>query len=284
MQDSNPHLEHALAQVRHDLKTPLNQILGYSELLLEEAADLSNTSTSNDLNRIRSASKALLNLINDQVTSGYLLNPDRVPKQNQDQHPSTLSQQYTTVLPYGHILVVDDQQTNREVLSRMLELCGLKVSQAEHGAEAVAILRDASSDQLPAIDVVLLDVMMPVQDGHATLLEIKSDPVLRHIPVIMISALDELDSVIRCIEIGAEDYLAKPFNPTLLKARLGASLEKKTPARCRTTTPSANRGNAETTLEGTLRCRELPLLSLPAPNRNSTLDRLETSTLLRTRW
>ena len=227
MQDSNPQLENALAQVRHDLKTPLNQILGYSELLLEEAADLSNTSTSDDLNRIRSASKVLLNLINDQVTSGYLLNSERVLKQTQELHTPPPIQQYTTVLPPGHILVVDDQQTNRDVLSRMLELCGLKVSQAEHGAKAVELLRNASSDQVPAIDVVLLDVMMPVQDGHATLLEIKSDPILRHIPVIMISALDELDSVIRCIEIGAEDYLGKPFNPTLLKARLGASLEKK---------------------------------------------------------
>ena len=73
----------------------------------------------------------------------------------------------------------------------------------------------------------LLDMMMPVLDGYGALSEIKNDPALRHLPVIMISALDELGSVVRCIERGAEDYLPKPFNPTLLRARIGAGLEKK---------------------------------------------------------
>jgi sigma-B regulation protein RsbU (phosphoserine phosphatase) len=78
-----------------------------------------------------------------------------------------------------------------------------------------------------AFDLVLLDVMMPVLDGYAALCQMKADRTLREIPVIMISALDELQSVVRCIETGAEDYLAKPFEPTLLRARIGASLEKK---------------------------------------------------------
>ena len=76
-------------------------------------------------------------------------------------------------------------------------------------------------------DLVLLDILMPDINGYQVLEQMKSDPELRHIPVIMISALDEIDSVVRCIEIGAEDYLSKPFDPVLLKARLGASLEKK---------------------------------------------------------
>ncbi len=77
------------------------------------------------------------------------------------------------------------------------------------------------------VDLVLLDVMMPELDGYETLQQLKADQNLRDIPVIMISALDEIQSVVRCIEHGAEDYLPKPFNPVLLRARIGACLEKK---------------------------------------------------------
>ena len=76
-------------------------------------------------------------------------------------------------------------------------------------------------------DLVLLDIMMPNMNGYEVLEQMKADDKLRHIPVIMISAVDEIDSVVRCIELGAEDYLSKPFNPTLLRARVGASLERK---------------------------------------------------------
>ena len=237
MQPDHSQIENTLAQIRHDLKTPLNQILGYSELLIEEADSSNPPNLSKDLQRIRSASKTLLNLLNTQVTSGFIFssNDQQLTTSHPEEHsPPPLENSFpkTSVnpnsqLPKGHILVVDDQQSNRDVLSRMLVASGLKVTQAQHGAEAIEILRSPPSEETTPIDVVLLDVIMPVQDGYATLVEIKSDSILRHLPVIMISALDELDSVIRCIEIGAEDYLAKPFNPTLLKARLGASLEKK---------------------------------------------------------
>ena len=92
---------------------------------------------------------------------------------------------------------------------------------AENGRRALEMLRAED------FDLVLLDILMPDINGYQVLEQMKSDPELRHIPVIMISALDEIDSVVRCIEIGAEDYLSKPFNPVLLRARLGASLEKK---------------------------------------------------------
>jgi sigma-B regulation protein RsbU (phosphoserine phosphatase) len=95
------------------------------------------------------------------------------------------------------------------------------VETAESGLVALATIRSQ------AFDLVLLDVMMPGVDGYTVLRELKSDPETRDIPVIMISALDELDSVTRCIEAGAEDYLPKPFDPTLLEARIGACLEKK---------------------------------------------------------
>lgn len=239
MQPDHSQLENTLAQIRHDLKTPLNQILGYCELLLEEADSSNPPNLAKDLQRIRSASKTLLNLLNDQVTSGFIFathnqqatSPQATSPQANHQNLETPFSKNpvnsNTQLPNGHVLVVDDQQSNRDVLSRMLVASGLKVTQAQHGAEAIEILKSPPTEETTPIDVVLLDVMMPVLDGYTTLVEIKSDSILRHLPVIMISALDELDSVIRCIEIGAEDYLAKPFNPTLLKARLGASLEKK---------------------------------------------------------
>ena len=120
------------------------------------------------------------------------------------------------------LLVVDDNDDNRYTLTRRL---------AREGYESVAIATNGREalDKLYSqpCDLVLLDVMMPQLNGYEVLERMKADPALRDIPVIMISALSEMDSVIRCIELGAEDYLPKPFNPTLLRARVGASLEKK---------------------------------------------------------
>lgn len=121
----------------------------------------------------------------------------------------------------GQVLVVDDNEMNRDLLSRRLQRQGYTVSMAEDGQQALDKLR------VDPFDLVLLDVMMPGMNGYQVLEHLKADPELRHIPVIMVSALDDIDSVVRCIELGAEDYLFKPFNPTLLKARINASLEKK---------------------------------------------------------
>ena len=121
----------------------------------------------------------------------------------------------------GKILVVDDNRMNRITLSRSVEQQGHVVSLAEDGHQALELLRTNE------FDVVLLDIIMPEMDGYQVLERVKSDPATRDIPVIVISALDEIDSAVRCIEIGAEDYLPKPFNPVLLRARLNASLEKK---------------------------------------------------------
>jgi signal transduction histidine kinase len=121
----------------------------------------------------------------------------------------------------GHILVVDDNRMNRIKLSRSLEHKGHHVGLAEDGEQALDMLR------AQPYDVVLLDIIMPGMDGYQVLEIVKCDPELRDIPVIVISALDEVDSAVRCIEMGAEDYLPKPFNPVLLQARLNASLQKK---------------------------------------------------------
>jgi phosphoserine phosphatase RsbU/P len=120
------------------------------------------------------------------------------------------------------ILVVDDNDDNRYTLTLYLDLEGYSsVETAQDGEEAIARLQTAE------FDLVLLDVMMPKVDGYQVLTWIKDQPRLRDLPVIMISALNEMNSVIRCIELGAVDYLLKPFNPVLLKARLGSTLEKK---------------------------------------------------------
>src|SRR5947207_14847625 len=120
----------------------------------------------------------------------------------------------------SRILVVDDNASNRDLLSRRLQRQGHTVLQAEDGAHALALV------EKEALDLILLDLMMPGISGYDVLARLKGDPRVRDIPVIMISALTELDSIVRCIEAGADDYLAKPFDPTLLRARVGSSLEK----------------------------------------------------------
>jgi len=121
----------------------------------------------------------------------------------------------------GSLLVVDDNRVNRLLLGRALEQLGHTVTFAENGRAALDALR-----QRPA-DLVLLDIEMPEMDGYQVLEALAADPALRDIPVVMMSSLEEVDSVARCIELGAEDYLFKPVNPVLLKARVGSSLEKK---------------------------------------------------------
>ena len=120
------------------------------------------------------------------------------------------------------LLVVDDNEDNRYALTRRLAREGYaNIATAVDGEQALELVRSKP------FDLVLLDIMMPKVNGYEVLAQMKADENLRHIPVIMISAVDELDSVVRCIEEGAEDYLSKPFNPTLLRARVGASLERK---------------------------------------------------------
>jgi CheY-like chemotaxis protein len=124
----------------------------------------------------------------------------------------------------GHILVVDDNPVNRMLLTRALEVQGHTVATATDGQRALEVLEGGGTS---SVDVVLLDILMPELDGYQTLARIKATEALRHIPVIMISAVDEMDSVIRCIELGATDYLPKPFNAALLQARITVSLAGK---------------------------------------------------------
>jgi len=119
------------------------------------------------------------------------------------------------------LLVIDDNKVNRIVLSRSLQQQGHVVETAENGAEGLNKIRTQS------FDLVLLDIEMPIMDGFQVLEACLNDVDLRQIPIIMTSAMDELDAVVKCVELGAEDYLTKPVNPILLRARVNASLEKK---------------------------------------------------------
>jgi adenylate cyclase len=121
----------------------------------------------------------------------------------------------------GEILVVDDNRVNRLLVARTLEQLGHRVAFAENGRQALEALRNRPAD------LVLLDIEMPEMNGYQTLEALRADPKLRDIPIVMMSSVDEVDSVARCIEMGAEDYLFKPINPILLRARVAASLEKK---------------------------------------------------------
>lgn len=121
----------------------------------------------------------------------------------------------------GRVLVVDDDPINRLLLKRGLEQEGLTVEVAPDGRDALERLAGSP------FDIVVLDILMPQIDGFEVLARMKADPGLRRIPVVVISGLDEMDSVVRCIELGADDFLAKPFNPVLLRARIGAGLVRK---------------------------------------------------------
>lgn len=123
--------------------------------------------------------------------------------------------------PLGHLLIVDDNKVNRLLMSRSVEFLGYKASVAENGKVAMAMLAQDS------FDVLLLDIEMPEMDGFEVLEALKKDVSLRDLPVIVTSSLEGMDNIVRCIELGAEDYIPKPVNKVLLKARLGSCLEKK---------------------------------------------------------
>ena len=124
----------------------------------------------------------------------------------------------------GRVLVVDDTAFNRRLLVRLLTSIGHETLEAEHGRGALERLRDPDG---PAVDVVLLDIVMSEMDGYETLAALKADPALSDLPVIVISGVDELESVVRCIRMGAADYLPKTVDPEILRARIEASMAGK---------------------------------------------------------
>ncbi|HXB19263.1 MAG TPA: response regulator [Steroidobacteraceae bacterium] len=271
----------SLSHLRHELHTPLNHIIGYSELLLESAAEQDMTALEPGLRELHQHARQLLLLVDDVLgrtrkdgdidlgrlssltsapISSLIAAADELKVRAQQAGPAGVDQDLehiagaartlrsmiaggaswrlpeatpsgadTARLPVaplpaaetGSILVVDDNAENREMLSRRLARAGHRVQAVASGGEALALMRRQP------IDLVLLDVLMPEMSGCEVLQRLTADPALCEIPVLMISALDEMESVVRCIELGAADYLPKPFDPVLLRARIGACLEKK---------------------------------------------------------
>jgi adenylate cyclase len=208
------------ATLRHELRTPLSAIKGYGELLIEEAHDRAQDALQQDLAKVVDLADRLLGEIDRLVAAvespidivGNVLRAIKPLEASDIGHRSAASER---------ILIVDDNAANRDLLSRRLAREGYRTTTAEDAAAAFAQIAHE------AFDLVLLDLMMPGISGFEALGRLKSEASTRHIPVIMMSALDELDSAVRCIEAGAEDYLPKPFNPVLLRARIAACLERK---------------------------------------------------------
>lgn len=206
--------------------TQINQIIGFSELVGDQLVDAGVLDAMEDLKKVANAAKKLQGMIEanfafsteapieSAVAAVDVANPPRPAI------PTAGAMDSDAERLKGHFLVADDNEMNRDMLSRRLQRQGYTVTVACDGKEAIELLARER------FNIVLLDVMMPEMDGYEVLRRMKADEELRHIPVIMISALTEMDSVTHCIQNGAEDYLPKPFDATLLKARIHSCLER----------------------------------------------------------
>lgn len=230
-----------LRQMRHDLGNYVNQIIGYSELLAEDLAEFQNSAESIEtLSSVQSAAIAIQSLVSDKFSSERLTaSLEPVHETSQDSRPSlaNLSKESLEIIQSSahiqdlddlqrlhhsaRILVVDDDLRNRQLLNDLLSREGFNVDLALDGEEAI------SKASFTSYDLILLDILMPGIDGFQVLTSLKSDPRTSSVPVIMISALDDISMVVPCIEAGADDYLPKPFNRVLLRARMSSSLDKK---------------------------------------------------------
>ncbi len=223
--------EHSFSStVRHDLCTPINALVGFGEMLLEDLDHEAQRKVGNDLNKILSLSRALLNLVNDL---NFFNDKNEQEQLNvSEEVGSTIIDIVTqpTVKPVVHdavtqgearLLVVDDKESNRELLLRRLSKQGFIIDTAADGQQALDAVKKYN------YDLILLDVIMPGIDGFQVLEQLKKDSKQKHIPVLMISALDEIDGVVRCITMGAEDFIQKPFNQVILNVKITASLDRK---------------------------------------------------------
>lgn len=205
----------------HEVRTPLNQIIGYAELLQEDAPADASPAFGADLGKIHTAARRLL----DQVVEHFGANPAEwkapAPTAASPAVAPARASAAPTAVHVGRILVVDDDPANREMLSRRLKRLGHTVEVAENGRRALEMIAREP------FDLMLLDLQMPEINGYEVLERVRADDALRDLPIIVLSASDETSRVAHCIEMGAEDYLAKPFEPVLLRARIDACLEKK---------------------------------------------------------
>ena len=215
-------LENLSARLRHELRPPVDQLIAAC-VRLSERSNLSSQETyAADLGKIRAECEKLNALFDGLGTDPKLSLGIRqaAPVIRQlNRQLTTMSEPATA--ERGTLLIVDESESTRDILSRQLHREGHTVFAAPNGATALRILQSRK------FDLVLLGVMMREMNGLEMLERLKAHPNWRKMPVMMISALDDLDSVVRCLEMGADDYLAKPFTPVLLNARIGACLERK---------------------------------------------------------
>jgi len=259
-------LTNPVAALRHDLRTPVNHIVGYAEMLLEDLEAPAHAQARAALQTTIAAAREVLSVISSVLAptrdtvedselatlyarvaepqrkiidavrvllaaSGEPPTPNFVDDLRRilDAAGNLVPQPRTAPAPLSpaaeaaaaRILVVDDEEGNRDLLRRRLERGGYGVITADSGEQALAIVAREP------VDLILLDMLMPGLDGQAVLERVKSDPRTRDLPVIMISALDSLQEIAKCIKTGAEDYLPKPFDPIILRARIDSSLARK---------------------------------------------------------
>ncbi len=207
--------------VRQELRMQLNRIISYSAISPEEAEGANRAGLVSSLEKINRTARDTAELVDNfptaqgsDASNNALVEFAKLasPQRAEDNPNEKLT---------GEILVVDDNGLNRDILSRRLRSAGHTVTLAEDGVQALEVVHSSP------FDLILLDVMMPRADGYQVLGELKRTDGLRNIPVVMISALTEIESIVKCLEMGADDYLPKPINPTLLNARVRSVLEKK---------------------------------------------------------
>lgn len=214
---------------QYQLRQQLNHITGYCEMLHELAEEEKRDELLPDLDRIMQASVNFTTIVEKKVRPSALEiirsehSPDRddeVGSEISDIKDESESLQVNLSGEGGHLLVIDDNPVNCDLLMRRLGRQGYHAVAVESGADALKLLEQEQ------FDLILLDLLMPGMSGIEVLEKLKRDAVLRNIPVIVLSALDDMEMIVRCVLLGADDYLFKPFNPVLLKARIAASLEK----------------------------------------------------------
>ncbi len=218
--------------LRHDLRTPITSIIGYGELVAEEAREKGSHELLQPLADVFDAARLVLSDIDRLID--YAERPlTSAPDASVITGPTILQQAIEAIRHLaegrhtvrsevvGHILVVDDNKSILDLITRRLTREGHDVVTCANGEAALGVAARQH------FDLVLLDLMMPGMSGLEVLRRLKEAPGTAGLPVIMISALDELEAVVRCIDAGAEDYLSKPLDATLLRARIGSSLERK---------------------------------------------------------
>lgn len=214
------------ARLRHDLRTPMNAVLGYTEMVLEEFGSALSTALAEDVARVATEARRLLAQIDgieDLARRGGSAPgpPGERAHTVAAELARTLAARPTAPQSRrGRILVVDDSASNRDLLTRRLARLGHDATAASSGVEALERLRSG------AFDLALLDILMPDMNGVELLRRIMADPALREMPVLMVSGLHDDEAVVGCIAAGAADYLPKPVDPVLLRARIDASLER----------------------------------------------------------